>query len=227
MPIAVIVTSCGKPADSDRTDPSPVQTSDSVPNPTSGAAATPATDGTPTPKASVMIITYQTQTTPNQFASPPGMRLAAVRGEEIRYLDLANNRMRLEEYVLGSSGKKLQLTMIIDQTGSYRFEPGKNEAFFTRMTTPVPVWNFDQNVNSKWARERNLTIKPGQWLNRTCDVVSIGTGNNVWLWNEIPLKKEQKFVGSDMVIEAYRIQEDASIEASMLQVPAEMKIIGN
>jgi hypothetical protein len=200
---------------------------ESAPNPTPRAAKTPAADviTTPTPKASVTIITYQTQSTPNQYASPPGMRMAATRGEEIRYLDLANNRMRLEEYVFGNSGKRLHQTIIIDQTGSYRFEPGKNEAFFTPMTTPVPVWNFDQNVNTKWARERGLTVKPGQWLNRTCDVVSVGTGNNVWLWNEIPLKKEQKFVGSDTVINAYRIQENASIEVSMLQVPAEMKIM--
>ncbi len=229
IPIAVIVTSCGKQADSGRPEPSPVQTSDSDPNPTPRATATPATDVTTTltPKVSVMIITYQTQSTPNQYASPPGMRIAATRGEEIRYLDLANNRMRLEKSVFGNSGKKLYQTMIINQTGSYRFEPGKNEAFFTKMSAPVPVWNFDQNVNTTWARERGLTVKPGQWLNRTCDVVSVGSGNNVWLWNEIPLKKEQKLVGSDIVISAYRIQENSSVEAAMLQVPAEMKIIGN
>jgi hypothetical protein len=225
IPVAVILTSCGKQADSGGSESSPVQTSDSAPNPTP-RAATPTTDvpTAPTPKASVMIITYQTQSTPNQNTFPPGMRMGATRGEEIRYLDLANNKMRLEKYVFGNSGKKLYQTMIIDQTGSYRFEPGKNEAFFTPMTTPVPVWNFDQNVNTKWARERQLTVKPGQWLNRTCDVVSVGSGNNVWLWNEIPLKKEQKLVGSEIVIDAYRIQENASIDASMLQLPAEMKI---
>jgi hypothetical protein len=153
------------------------------------------------------------------------MRIGATRGEEIRYLDLANNKMRLEKYVFGNSGKRLHQTIIIDPTGSYRFEPGKNEAFFTPMTTPVPVWNFDQNVNTKWARERKLTVKPGQWLDRTCEVVSVGTGNNVWLWNEIPLKKELKAVGSETVISAYRIQENAPIEVAMLQVPAEMKIM--
>jgi len=83
-----------------------------------------------------MIITYETQTTPNQYSAPPGMGAGAVRGEEVRYLDLANNRMRLEEYALVNSAKKLQLTMIVDQTGSYRIEPGKNEALFTPMTTP-------------------------------------------------------------------------------------------
>src|SRR5262249_48551900 len=134
------------------------------------------------------------------------------------------NRMRLEKYVFINSAKKLHQAIIIDQTGSYRLDPVKNEAFFTPMKAPVPVWNFDQNVNTKWAREVNLTVKPGQWLQRPCEVVSVGTGNNVWLWNEIPLKKEQKLIGSDLVIDAYRIQENGSIEASMLQVLPEMKI---
>lgn len=206
IPMALLMVSCGKKADSGRTETSPAQTSDSG------------------PKVSVMIITYQTQSAPGQHALPPGVRVPPTLGEEIRYLDLANNRMRLEEYVFGNSGKKLQLTMIIDQTGSYRFEPGTNEAFFIPMTTPVPVWNFDQNINTKWARERQLTVKPGEWLGRTCEVVSVGSGNNVWLWNEIPLKKEQKLVGSEILVSAYRIQENASVEESKFQVPPGMKI---
>src|SRR5262249_2287365 len=103
IPVAVIVMSCGKQAVSGRTESSPVPTSDSAPNPTPPAAKTPAAEviTTPTPKASVMIITYQTQSTPNQFVAPP-MRVGGTRGEEIRYLDLANNRMRLEKYVFGN-----------------------------------------------------------------------------------------------------------------------------
>lgn len=114
--------------------------------------------------------------------------------------------------------------MIIDETGSYRFAPGTNEAVFVQMKTPVPVWNFDQNINTKWAREVQLTIKPGKWLDRECEVVSHGSGNNVWLWNEIPLKKEFKQVGSETIISATRIQEDASIAASKLQLPEGMEI---
>jgi len=201
----------------------PVQASE---NPEPSVAAAPITDvATPeTPKVSVMIITYQTQATPSQNMFPRGVRLAPTVGEEIRYLDLANNRMRVEKFVLGNSGKRLHQTMIIDQTGSYRFTPDKNEAVFIPMKTPVPVWNFDQNINTTWARERGLTVKSGKWLDRSCEVVSHGSGNNVWLWNEIPLKKEQKQVGSETVIGASRIQETASIEASMLQLPERMEI---
>ena len=55
------------------------------------------------------------------------MRPGPTLGEEVRYLDLANNRMRLEEYVLSRSGKKLDHTTIVDQTGSYRLDPAKNQ----------------------------------------------------------------------------------------------------
>jgi hypothetical protein len=75
----------------------------------------------------------------------------ATLGEEIRYLDSANDRMRLERYILSGAGKKLYQTTIINQTGSYRLDPAKNEAVFVKMATPVPVWNFDDNISVAWA----------------------------------------------------------------------------
>lgn len=99
IPIAVIVTSCGKQADSKPEETaSAVQTSDKSPTPEPPAAKTPEPEAaTPEgPKVPVMIITYQTQSTPSQGMFPPGVRLAPTLGQEIRYLDLANNRMRIE-----------------------------------------------------------------------------------------------------------------------------------
>jgi hypothetical protein len=162
--------------------------------------------------------------TPNQYSHPPGVNIPATRGEEIRYCDLANNRMRLEEYVFEGSKKRLYETMIIDETGSYRLNPEKNEAFFIKMTTPGPVWNFDEKVSTAWARQVNLTVEPEQFLGRTCDVVHMASSGDVWFWNEIPLKKDLKSVTGEIEIEAYKIDENASIPVSLLQVPPEMKI---
>jgi hypothetical protein len=210
IPLAAALVSCGKRADSNRADPTPAQ----APEDTAAAG----------PKVSVMIITYQTQMTPNQYSHPPGIMVSATRGQEIRYLDPNNKRMRLEKYVLENSGNRLYDTMIIDETGSYDLNPAKNEAVFTKMTTPGPVWNFDENVSTAWARQVNLTVDQQQFLGRTCDVVHMASSGNVWFWNEIPLKKELKTVGSEIDIEAYQIKEDASIPASLLQVPDGMSV---
>lgn len=213
IPLAFVLPSCSrKQVDARQADKPTAQAS------SESAASTPG------PKATVMAITYQWQTTANQFVTPPGMRMAPVVGEEIRYLDLANNRMRLEKYVLEGKGKRLHQTMIIDQTGSYRLDPTKNEAFLIPMTKPVPVWNFDDNINTAWAREVRLTVDPGEWLGRKCDVISLASAGKVWLWNDIPLKKEQKIVGRETIIQAYRIQENTAIDASLLQVPEGMRV---
>lgn len=212
IPIAILLAACsGKHSDSGQADAS----SDPAPN---EAVA-------PGPKVPVMAITYQTQITANQISHPPGTMIPATRGREIRYLDLANNRMRLEKYVFEGSKQKLYETTIINQTGSYRLDAEKHEAFFTKMTTSNAVWNFDENVSVAWARQVNLTVGQEQFLNRTCDVVHMASAGNVWFWNEIPLKKELKTVTSEISVEAYQIQEDASIGESLLQVPSEMKII--
>jgi hypothetical protein len=171
-----------------------------------------------------MVITYQTQMAPNQNSHPPGINFSATRGQEIRYCDVANNRMRLEKYVFDNSKKRLYETIIIDETGSYRLNPEKNEAFFIKMTTSGPVWNFDDKVSTAWARQVNLTVEPEQFLGRTCDVVHLASSGNVWFWNEIPLKKELHTVTSEIDIEAYKIDENASIPVSLLQVPTGMKI---
>jgi hypothetical protein len=217
IPCSVILTSCNdKHAGPGQTESPSAQTPNDA-----AVSPPPATSG---PTVTVTVVTYQTQITPNQYASPPGMRMPATRGEEIRYLDLASNRVRLEKYVFDKSGKRLYNTLIMDQTGSYSLDPAKNEAAFTAMTTPVPVRNFDQNVNTAWARERGLTVKTGEWLGRPCDIVYLASAGDVWLWHDIPLKREVKSVTSDMTIEAYRIQENVPIADSLLQVPAGMKV---
>jgi hypothetical protein len=214
--------SCGrKQANLSQTQPSlaiPNEAATPTPEP-----ATP-TPATPTVKVPVMMIAYQTQTTANQFSAPPGMRGGPTVGEEIRYLDLVNKRMRLEQYVLSGSGKKLYQTMIINRTGSYRLDPAKNEAVYILMAKAVPVWSFDDNINLAWAREHGLTVQPGEWLGRKCDVIGLGGDGKVWLWNDIPLKKEKKNIGSETTIQASRIEENAEIDASLLELPEGMAV---
>jgi hypothetical protein len=67
-------------------------------------------------------------------------------------------------------------------------------------------------------------VQPGEWLGRKCDVIGLGGSCKVWLWNDIPLKKETKNIGSETIVQASRIQENTSIDASLLELPEGMTV---
>src|SRR5215204_1815835 len=79
--VPFLLMSCGrKQVNLSQTQPtSPISNEAAPPTP---EPATP-TPATPIVKVPVIAITYQTQTTANQFSAPPGMRGGATVGQEV------------------------------------------------------------------------------------------------------------------------------------------------
>lgn len=151
-------------------------------------------------------------------------------GKQVVYIDdWGWNRSETTQSVTKMLGKKTETNerKVTIKLDTYQWTPGQktgSKVHNTMLEEMLADPNFDMLEFSKKTMESMGFEKTGtETVNgKSCDIWK-GMGSTIWLWNDIAVKTQVKIFGAKYVMNASKIELDASIPSYEFQIPPDIK----
>jgi hypothetical protein len=168
-------------------------------------------------------ITYKTI---KKLLDDKGNIVHEVVGGKVKYIDVVNNKSRVEEKTTSTMGD-LQSTQenlqIFDGKKLYTINLSTKEGLYMDMPyayeKPLYAW-IDLRVSDK---DNKYLVGSEEILGRKCSVYDF-KDSKTWIWNGIILKEESRSEMSYNLSEATDIKENIGIDAHKFEVPSDIQI---
>jgi len=151
-------------------------------------------------------------------------------GKQVVYIDdWGWNRSETTQSVTKMLGQKTETNerKVTVKLDTYQWTPGQktgSKVHNTMLEEMLADPNFDMLEFSKKTMESLGFEKTGtETVNgKSCDIWK-GLGSIIWLWNDIAVKTQVKIFGAKYVMNASKIELDASIPSDEFQIPPDIK----
>lgn len=175
------------------------------------------------PAFDTLVVTYR-HTSTIQMQGAPSVDLLR---EEIRYIDVSRNKMRIEKFLVTEKEKKLIGIKISNSKGSYQIDPEQKQATFSDLSAGnKAVWTEGILMKGEMASQfsnAGVKITSEKFLGKSCTVLEMMM-HKQWIWNGILLKHVMDGGPMITVLEATSIQENPKLSPKLFKLPPGVQV---